>query len=304
MLVSSSGPTSLIGIIGNPLSHSLSPIMQNAAFAALNLDWLYLGLPVTDSSLKSLIKDLENIQCRGLNVTIPYKQSVAQLITELHPIARTTGAVNTLIRGPKMGWIGTNTDVEGFIAPLKMKSTNWKTKKAIVLGCGGSARAVVAALIELQFTSISVAGRKLVSLQGFVNNYKSFCPQLKYILWDRFSINSIEIEAFQQALKDADLIVNTTPIGMTKRQNTHNSLESPLTDLQLEMLKNEAVVYDLIYTPRPTLLLDKSVSKGHECIDGLEMLVHQGAASLKLWTGVKDVPINVMRDAALSYLRS
>ncbi|HRD41920.1 MAG TPA: shikimate dehydrogenase [Prochlorococcaceae cyanobacterium AMR_MDS_5431] len=302
LVVLSSTPTNLVGIIGNPLSHSLSPVMQNAAFASLKLNWLYIALPVTNTSLKNLIKDLSYINCQGINITIPHKQNVIQYIAELTPIARHTGAVNTLVKTLNGSWIGTNTDVEGFMAPLKTRNINWKTKKAVVLGCGGSARAVVIALTKLEFYSIIIAGRNMTSLQKFVDTCKEMSPQLKYTLWNSDSTNTLETEYFQQALKEADLIVNSTPIGMKRKYDSLKNFDTPLTDLQIDMLKDKAIIYDLIYTPRPTSLLIKAASKGHDCIDGLEMLVQQGAASLRLWTGIQDVPVHVMRNAALTSL--
>nr|YP_009530648.1 shikimate/quinate 5-dehydrogenase [Paulinella micropora]AXY63337.1 shikimate/quinate 5-dehydrogenase [Paulinella micropora] len=302
MVVFSSIPTKLVGIIGNPLSHSLSPIMQNAAFASLKLNWLYVALPVTNTSLRHLIRDLSHIDCQGINVTIPHKQNVIQHIAELTPIARQAGAVNTLIKALNGNWIGTNTDVEGFMTPLKTRNINWKTKKAIILGCGGSARAVVTALTRLEFCNIIIAGRNIISLQKFVDTCKEMSPQLEYILWNNDSTHTLETAGFQQVLKEADLIINSTPIGMTKKYDSLKNFKTPLTDLQIDMLKDKAIIYDLIYTPRPTPLLIKAASRGHDCIDGLEMLVQQGAASLRLWTGIQDVPVQVMRNAALSSL--
>ena len=113
------GSTALVGVLGDPVRHSLSPAMHNAALAALGLDWVYLALPVAAADLATVVAALEALDCRGLNVTIPHKQAVAALAAELSPLAQRLGAVNTLVRRPGGGWLGTNTDVEGFLAPLR-----------------------------------------------------------------------------------------------------------------------------------------------------------------------------------------
>ena len=149
------GSTALVGVLGDPVRHSLSPAMHNAALAALGLDWVYLALPVAAADLTTVVAALEAMDCRGLNVTIPHKQAVADLASELSPLARRLGAVNTLVRRPQGGWLGTNTDMEGFLAPLG--EGDWQGRRAVVLGCGGSALAVLAGLEQLGFGSITVA---------------------------------------------------------------------------------------------------------------------------------------------------
>ena len=118
-----SGRTSLVGVLGDPVRHSLSPQMHNAALAELGLDWVYLALPTPPKELATVVKALEAMDCRGLNVTIPHKQAVAPLTAELTPLARRLGAVNTLVRRPDGGWLGTNTDVEGFVSPLRSQGS-------------------------------------------------------------------------------------------------------------------------------------------------------------------------------------
>ncbi len=277
--------TALLGVLGHPVGHSLSPAMHNAAIDALGLDWVYLALPVPAEGLATVVQGLEAIGCRGLNVTIPHKQAVAGLCRRLSPLAERVGAVNTLVPLEGGGWLGTNTDVEGFLTPLRGQS--WQGRQALVLGNGGSARAVVAALVELELDTITVVGRRPEALAAFAADCSSWAPRLGTCTLDR---------PLEPLLASADLVVNTTPVGM-------NSDQCPLSPGQLAVLRPMATVYDLIYVPRPTQLLRQAAARGCSTIDGLTMLVHQGAASLRLWSGRSDVPVAAMAAAAEAALR-
>ena len=277
--------TALLGVLGHPVGHSLSPAMHNAAIDALGLDWVYLALPVPAEGLATVVRGLEAIGCRGLNVTIPHKQAVAGLCRRLSPLAERVGAVNTLVPLEGGGWLGTNTDVEGFLTPLR--DQNWQGRQALVLGNGGSARAVVAALVELELDTITVVGRRPEALAAFAADCSSWAPRLGTCTLDR---------PLEPLLAAADLVVNTTPVGM-------NSDQCPLSPGQLAVLRPMATVYDLIYVPRPTQLLRQAAARGCSTIDGLTMLVHQGAASLRLWSGRSDVPVAAMAAAAEAALR-
>ena len=133
-----SGTTALVGVLGDPVHHSLSPVMQNAALRAMGLDWVFLALPAPAGELATVVRALEALECRGLNVTIPHKHNVAALCRELSPLAQRLGAVNVLVPLEGGGWHGTNTDVEGFCAPLQRDGRPWGGERAVVLGCGGS----------------------------------------------------------------------------------------------------------------------------------------------------------------------
>ena len=161
------GQTSLVGVLGQPVHHSISPVMQNAALKEMKLNWCYLALPCDSQTIPNVLKALRAINCQGLNITIPHKQIVASLCSELLPIAKRLGAVNTLIPNKEGGWIGTNTDTEGFLSPLKEIQWEGNGNQALVMGCGGSARAVVAGLQDLKVKQISVPG---VSLVTFCNS--------------------------------------------------------------------------------------------------------------------------------------
>ena len=290
------GTTALVGVLGDPVHHSLSPVMQNAALQAMGLDWVFLALPAPATELATVVHGLEAMGCRGLNVTIPHKQAVAALCRELSPLAERLGAVNALVPLPGGGWHGTNTDVEGFCAPLRREGADWSGKRAVVLGCGGSARAVVAGLVELGFSSIQLAGRRPEALQAFLADCRAWAPQLQALEWASGS------PALAAALGQADLVVNTTPVGMASASNPAAAEACPLGEPELTALASSCWVYDIIYTPRPTQLLQRAAARGCHCLDGLEMLVEQGAAALRLWSGRSDVPVEVMRQALLREL--
>jgi shikimate dehydrogenase len=270
--------------------------MQNAALQAMGLDWVFLALPAPAAELATVVRGLEAMDCRGLNVTIPHKHSVAALTRELSPLARRLGAVNVLVPMAGGGWHGTNTDVEGFCAPLRRGGAAWGGKRAVVLGCGGSARAVVAGLVELGFGNIQLAGRKPEALTLFLNDCQAWAPQLQALPWASGSAELAE------ALAAADLVVNTTPVGMASASNPVAAEACPLSPPELSALQPSCCVYDIIYTPRPTQLLQRAAARGCHSLDGLEMLVEQGAAALRLWSGRSDVPVEVMRQALLEQL--
>ncbi len=290
------GGTALVGVLGDPVRHSLSPAMHNAAIAELGLDWAYLALPVAAADLAVVLHALAAIDCRGLNVTLPHKQAAAALAQELTPLARRLGAVNTLVRREGGGWLGTNTDVEGFLAPLRPLAA----REALVLGCGGSARAVVAGLVDLGLDCIRVAGRDAARLEPFIRSCADWAPGLVPLAWGADSTGPAD--PLGAALVSADLVVNTTPVGMAAAGDPAAADRSPLRPDQIAALSPATTVYDLIYTPRPTALLRLAGQRGCRTIDGLEMLVQQGAASLRLWSGLQEMPVTAMRAAALARL--
>ena len=311
-LLAISGATALAGVLGQPVRHSLSPAMHNAALRELGLDWSYLALPVASEGLETVVRALELLDCRGLNVTLPHKQAVCALAAELSPLAQRLGAVNTLVRRPQGGWFGTNTDVAGFLAPLRAHAEDWSGRRAVVLGTGGSARAVLAGLLELGLEQITLAGRRtdpLAALLAAGQRWQaaadpaSIATRLEAVAWqDLGAAAAADADAVTAALQGCELLVNTTPVGMASAQDPEAALRSPLGREQLDRLPSTATIYDLIYTPRPTALLAEAGARGYRCLDGLEMLVQQGAAALRMWTGREDVPVAAMRQAALAQL--
>jgi len=290
------GSTALLAVLGDPVQHSLSPALQNAALQALGLDWIYLALPTPAAQLDTVLRALAATGCRGLNITIPHKQAVVELCRELSPLARRLGAVNTLVPDAAAGWFGTNTDVEGFCAPLRHQGRDWSGARALVLGCGGSAKAVLAGLVELGCETVLVAGRSPAALERFQAECGPWAPPLQTLLWRP------EPGALRQAVARADLVVNTTPVGMASLSDAAAALACPLQPAELEALRPDCLVYDILYIPRPTTLLRQAAAHGCACLDGLAMLVGQGAAALRLWSGIEDLPVELMQTAALAQL--
>jgi len=284
-----SSTTSFIALIGNPVSHSLSPIMQNAALQYLGLDLIYIAIPCKDEDLELVLNSFKKINCKGLNITIPHKEKVFNLCSEISPIAHKLKAINTLKLNSQKEWSATNTDVEGFIYPLK--NLNLAKKKSIILGSGGAARSVIQGLINLNLSTISVISRNKSSLNELIKNFD----------------NQIQLQGFlnnddqaQILIQEADLIVNTTPVGMKTTKYENNVL--PYGESFWRSLNSKTIVYDLIYNPAKTPLLKFSAKKGCMTINGLEMLIAQGMRSISFWTDGLEVPFHVMNDALKKYL--
>ncbi|WP_320663583.1 shikimate dehydrogenase [Prochlorococcus sp. MIT 1223] len=292
-----SGQTKLVAVLGNPVRHSISPVIHNAAFSEMNLDWSYLAIPCKPEDLKEVTNALLKMECVGLNITIPHKREAIMLCEKVTSTAQQIGAVNTLVANRKGAWNGSNTDIDGFIAPLKDR--DWKKKKVIILGCGGSARAVLIGAKLLDFEQFVIVSRNKYKVKEFI---KEMEPKLMLNRNQSIEIIGLseEDEEIEQHIKNADLIVNTTPVGMF--QNTKSSQKMPLGPKIWNNLKESTTLYDLIYTPKPTDWLRNGAKKNCKTIDGLEMLIEQGAASLKLWSGIEKIPTEVMRQAALKYL--
>lgn len=283
------GKTKILGVIGHPIEHSLSPLMHNAALTKLGLDYVYLPFPVAPENLATAIAGFASIGVVGFSITIPHKQAILPLLSEISPIAQAIGAVNTVVnKGSK--WLGTNTDVEGFIAPLQTTyHQDWSQKKAVILGNGGAARAVVAGCIQLGLAEIHVVGRNLQKLQVFEQSWQN-SP-----FADKFQVH--EWTELPNLLHQANLLVNTTPIGMYPHVE-----QSPLSSQEMGYLPGDAIAYDLIYIPKPTKFLHLAQKQGIVTIDGLEMLVQQGAAALKIWLQEETVPVTQMRQELQNHL--
>ncbi|MBV9387777.1 MAG: shikimate dehydrogenase [Chroococcidiopsidaceae cyanobacterium CP_BM_ER_R8_30] len=276
------GKTKLLGVIGHPVEHSLSPVMHNAAIAALRLDYVYLPLPVTPENLPAAIAGFAAIGLVGFNVTIPHKQTILNFLSEVLPVAQAVGAVNTVWRTDK-GWSGTNTDVAGFLAPLQIRyNRDWSQTVAVILGNGGAARAVAFGCAELGCAKIHVTGRNQTKLEEFKAS------------WVNSNLNNLQVHTLEQLprlIPQATLLVNTTPTGMYPKVE-----ESPLSAATMAQLPPNAIVYDLIYNPRPTQLLRQAQQLQLATLDGLEMLVYQGAAALEIWLQ-QPIPVDVMRQS-------
>ena len=280
------GKTRVLGVVGHPVDHSLSPLMHNAAIARLNLDLVYLPFPVAPECLEVALAGFAAIGVVGFSVTIPHKQAILPLLTEVSTVAAAVGAVNTVLRKDG-GWLGTNTDVEGFVAPL-LGDRDWSRTVAVVLGNGGAARAVVAGCSQLGCAEIFVVGRNRERLAAFREGWDlPVSDRLRVCTWDELS----------SLIPQANLLVNATDVGMGKKVD-----QSPIGVEEMRLLPDGAVVYDLIYNPSPTKFLQLATDCGLMAKDGAEMLVQQGAAALKLWLQLPSVPVDVMRQALQSHL--
>ncbi|MDJ0616446.1 MAG: shikimate dehydrogenase [Calothrix sp. MO_192.B10] len=277
------GKTQLLGVIGHPVEHSLSPAMHNAAIANLGLDYIYLPFPIAPTNLKTALDGFAAIGVVGFSITIPHKQAILPLLSEISPIAQAVGAVNTVVRKDSQ-WLGTNTDVDGFISPLRNYDHNWSQQVAVVLGNGGAARAVVAGLTQLGISQIHVLGRNVEKLQAFQQSWQNSPLSV--------NLQVHEWKSLPKLISQTNLLVNTTPIGMYPRIG-----ESPVSIEDMANLQQGAIAYDLIYTPNPTQFLQQAQQVGAVAIDGLEMLVQQGAIALKMWLKRDNVPVDIMRQA-------
>ncbi|WP_008317954.1 shikimate dehydrogenase [Leptolyngbya sp. PCC 6406] len=298
--LSITGKTQVLGIIGDPIAHSLSPPMQNAALRALGWDGIYVPFPVRAAAVDTALAGLWALGVVGFNVTIPHKQAVMAALAEVTPLAQAVGAVNTVWR-QEQGWAGTNTDVLGFVAPLQdwghealvpesslAGHLPWSQRRAVILGNGGAARAAVAGCSQLHCGEIWVVGRDRNKLQSFAESWQDspLCPTLQVASWDQLPA----------LLPETTLLVNTTPLGMHPRED-----QSPVSPQDLAQLPSDAIAYDLIYTPSPTQFLRWATERGLHTIDGVEMLVQQGAAALEIWIH-QPPPIAVMRHALKTHL--
>lgn len=259
-----------LGLIGYPVSHSLSPKIQNAALRACGLDGNYTLFPIRPDDLRTLKDLLARVrigELHGLNVTIPHKQNVIPLLDELTPTAKAIGAVNVIyLRDGKL--IGDNTDADGFIKDLKKFIGNQEIeieKSALVLGAGGSARSVVYALLQDGW-DVTIAARRIEQAQELAIQFEG--------------ANAVELDFQTIQLSNIRLIVNTTPLGMTP-----NVDQSPLPeDISLS---TDTMIYDLVYNPRETKLVHDACVHGLHATTGLGMLIEQAALGFELWTGYK-----------------
>ena len=279
--------TKTLGIFGYPISHTLSPAMHNAVIKALGLDMVYLPFEVKPPNLKEAINGIKSLGIIGVNITIPHKESVIRFLDDISEEARLVGAVNTIVYKDRK-LVGYNTDGSGYMASLKEElGFNPKSKRIIIIGAGGAARGILAALATQKPKSITVANRTLSRAVSLIKAFKGKFRDT------RFEAIDLDNNMLKMSFNSVDLLINTTSVGMK---------QSKALKIPLETLPKIAIVSDIIYNPLETLLLKKAKKLGLTTHGGLGMLVHQGARSFKLWTGM-DAPMNVMRKAALKALK-
>ncbi len=260
-----SGKAMLAGVIGWPVSHSRSPRLHNYWLAHHGVDGAYVPLPVAPENLQAAIRALPLLGFAGVNITLPHKEAALAVMDRVTPAARRIGAVNTLVIRDGV-LVGDNTDAFGFLENLRSGAPGWRSEAgpAVVLGAGGAARAVLAALIDVGVPEIRLVNRTTGRAEKLAAEI--FGP-IRVLPW-------AEREA---ALDGANLLVNTTVLGMEG---------APPLELALERLPRHAVVNDIVYAPLETELLAAARAGGHTAVDGLGMLLHQARPGFEAWFGI------------------
>jgi shikimate dehydrogenase len=277
--------TRVVGVIGDPVRHSLSPVLHNAALDALGLDWVYVAFAVPEGTGAAAVTAVRDLGIEGLSVTMPHKAAAAGAVDRLSPAAARLEAINTVVRrGREL--LGESTDGEGFVLALA-HDEGWHPsgRRCVVLGSGGAARAVVLALAGAGAAEVTVIGRR-----------PEMVERAARLAGSAGRTGPIE------ALDGADLIVNATPVGMAGVRHLDGRAEESLPfDLDAERLGPGQLVADLVYSPGQTPLLLAARRRGALAVNGVGMLIHQAALQVRLWTG-EEPPLEVMSAAALAAL--
>jgi shikimate dehydrogenase len=274
--------TILTGIIGWPVTHSLSPAMHNAAFAALGLDMAYVPLPVAPRGVEAAVKGLRALGFRGANVTMPHKAAVLPFLDHVDDDALRIAAVNTIVVDDD-ALRGYNTDVDGFVAALRdVVAEPLHGASGLVLGAGGAARAAALGLLRLGVRRFVVANRTVAHADELVRLLQALDEEA------RFEVVALDALAAAQ-VRQADVVVNATPLGM--------GVPLKVPRVLVDNIRRDHIVFDVVYGQRPTMPLERARAMGARAIDGLGMLAWQAALSFELWTG-RAAPLEVMRSAA------
>ena len=264
------GKTTVVGLIGDPVEHSLSPLMHNAAFLDLGIDYVYVPHLVAKEDLENSIKGALSLNIKGLNVTIPHKTAVIEFVDELDKSSQLIGAVNTLKFEDNI-IKGFNTDGIGLVRALE-EVTNVKDKKVVITGAGGAARAAAFGMFLEGAGSMVIANR---TVDNAIN--------LRNDLFNTFKSDVMAIDLGSQLkkeLKDADILIDTTPIGMFP-----NIDENPIVNSKY--MHSDLMVFDMVYNPLNTRLLREAEKAGAKPVSGIKMLIYQGIESFQIWTGIK-----------------
>jgi shikimate dehydrogenase len=283
-----SGKTQICGLIGDPVAHTMSPAMHNAAFKKLGLDYIYLPFRVTPEGLPRAVAGMKALNVRGFNVTIPHKVSVIPLLDGLDPLAEKIGAVNTVVNdcGELRGY---NTDATGFLRALLGSGVRPEDKNVVILGAGGAARAIAYILAE-NGAHLTIINRKLEL---------DWAEDIARLILEDFGREVIVLELLPRrlakALPGADILVNATSVGMSPAGG-----RSPVP---ARLLHRRLVVFDIVYNPVMTKLLREAKAAGARTIGGIDMLAWQGALAFEKWTG-QVAPLALMRRQAVKMLGS
>lgn len=272
-----SGKAALAGVIGYPVSHSRSPKLHNYWLNELGIDGAYVPLSVSPQHLDQVLKALPHMGFRGVNITVPHKEAVFDLVDEVDPLALRIGAINTIVVDDSGHLLGRNTDGFGFMENLRQGAPQWQPNKtAVILGAGGAARAVAVALQDAGVETIRIVNRSVSRAETLAETVGG----LEVALW----------EDRDRCLEDAALVVNTTILGMVGQ---------PELDLSLEHLPKDAVVNDIVYVPLETPLLARARARGNPTVDGLGMLLWQAVPGFEAWFGQRPTVTATLRDYVL-----
>jgi shikimate dehydrogenase len=280
-----SGKTRVCGVIGDPIEHSLSPIMHNAAFQALQLDYVFLAFKVKPAEVENAVNGMRALNIRGLNVTMPHKSTVMNYLDRTDLSAQIVNSVNTILN-KESKLFGFNTDGIGALKALKENGVEPKGRKVLLLGAGGAARAIAYTMAK-EADELAVLNRTMKEAQALAKLLEKAANK-KIVAG---SLSPVEI---QHNLQDSDILINATSIGMKPKAD--ESLVAP------KLLRPDLSVMDIVYNPIETKLAKDAKAAGAKVISGVEMLIYQGAASFELWTG-KSAPVEVMRQAVLNHLQ-
>ncbi|MCL2642234.1 MAG: shikimate dehydrogenase [Candidatus Bathyarchaeota archaeon] len=281
-----SGKTRVCAVIGNPIEHSLSPVIQNAAFNALDLDVVYVAFTVKPSELANALSGIRALDILGLNVTMPHKETVIPYLDWIDNTAKCLNSVNTLhCKGGRL--LGYSTDGVGALEAFRGNGADLQGKRVLMLGAGGAARVIAYTLIE------AAEVEELVVLNRTVSEAEKLADIIKYKFDKKIVIGSLSSEVIGEEISNSDVLLNTTSVGM--KPNVDQRLITP------DSLKSDLTVMDIVYNPFETQLVKDAKMVGAKVISGVEMLIYQGAAAFEIWTGHK-APVQVMRRAALEQL--
>lgn len=271
----------LYAVVGHPVSHSLSPTMHQKALDYYGIDAKYIALDLPQTKLREFIPWCNHDNFLGCNITIPHKEAFNDIVDEIEPFAQRVGVVNTLVK-KNYRLIGYNTDVYGFLEPLKPYQDNIEYSRAIIFGTGGASKAVKIGLESEGFEELIFVSRR---------------PNQKNIHSEQSELKILDYNQWQSYADEASLFVNTTPVGMYPKLD-----RTFLRNGEAELFK-EKICYDLIYNPLETLFLKQAREHGAVTINGLDMLIHQGSKSFELWTG-NTFPIEEIRDELMNQLQT
>jgi shikimate dehydrogenase len=271
------------GILGWPVEHSRSPAMQSAAFRARGLDASYVCFSVHPDDVSDAVRGLKALGVRGANVTVPHKEAVMRWLDDVTPEARAIGAVNTIVREVDR-MVGHNTDAAGLMRSLDEADVELEHARAVVLGAGGAARAAVVGLCSRGVRQIVVAARRVEQAEQLVSQVSAICGN------STLEVSDLSRESLSIHFREATLLVQSTSATLANSSDASDFA----AQLALDALPGEAVVVDLVYKPRETTVLARAKERGLKTVDGLGMLLHQGALAFELWTHLP-APLEVMR---------